>query len=60
MFDRVDVLIVMNEASLQGFEDRLYPGGLLVMDSSNIKSRKGRDDIWHRGLQCHIAWRIYR
>jgi len=40
-----DVLIAMSRASLEDFQERLHPGGLLVMDSSNIKSRPERSDI---------------
>lgn len=41
----VDVLITLNELSLNSFEGMLSPGGLLVIDSSNIKARPGREDI---------------
>ena len=40
-----DALVIMNDASLKNFESRLAPGGILVMDSSNIKSAPERDDI---------------
>jgi len=42
---KVDVLVVLSRMSLSSFEDRLQVGGLLVMDSSNIKAYPGRDDL---------------
>ena len=42
---KVDVLIVLNNMSLSSFEGRLHPGGLLLLDSSNIKARPDRDDL---------------
>jgi 2-oxoglutarate ferredoxin oxidoreductase subunit gamma len=40
-----DVLIVMNEASLKKFQSRLKPGGVMIFDSSLIKSPELRPDI---------------
>ena len=40
-----DAIVIMNDASLLSFEGRLVPGGILVMDSSNIKVNPERDDI---------------
>lgn len=40
-----DILVVMNEASKGRFEERLKSGGLMVMDSSLIKSGAARADV---------------
>ena len=40
-----DILIVMNNASLDKFQPRLKQGGLLLFDSSLIKKPGLRDDI---------------
>jgi 2-oxoglutarate ferredoxin oxidoreductase subunit gamma len=41
----VDALIVLNLMALKAYEYMLNTGGLLVLDSSNIKSRPERDDL---------------
>ena len=40
-----DVVIAMNEPSLDKFEARVKPGGLLVINSSLIERKSVRDDI---------------
>ncbi len=40
-----DFMIVMNEASLERFENRVKKGGLLLYDSSMIKKKPVRPDI---------------
>jgi 2-oxoglutarate ferredoxin oxidoreductase subunit gamma len=40
-----DIIIVMNEASLERFEGRVKKGGLLLSDSSMVRKRPARDDI---------------
>lgn len=40
-----DALLIMNEASLERFEQRLKPHGLLIMNTSLIKNSPGRSDI---------------
>lgn len=40
-----DFLIVMNEASFARFQPRLVPGGVLIYDSSLIKSSPQRQDV---------------
>lgn len=39
-----DVLVVLNRESLLAFEDKLRPGGILLLDSTNIKRLPERDD----------------
>ncbi len=50
-----DVLIVMNEASLDRFEERLKPGGLLIMNTSLIKKSHRRKDIDVIGIPANEA-----
>ena len=45
LVDRADVVIAMNEPSLDKFESRVRPGGLLVINSSIIGRKSVRDDI---------------
>lgn len=40
-----DVLVAMNEPSIDKFEGRIKPGGILIVDSSMVKGRKYREDI---------------
>ncbi|HET6514063.1 MAG TPA: 2-oxoacid:acceptor oxidoreductase family protein [Thermodesulfovibrionales bacterium] len=40
-----DIFIAMNEASLRRFQPRIKPGGLLILDSSLIKSPELRPDV---------------
>lgn len=40
-----DILVVMNEASKEKFEDRIKEGGLMIMDSSLIKKPLKRQDV---------------
>jgi 2-oxoglutarate ferredoxin oxidoreductase subunit gamma len=40
-----DILVVMNEESKARFEGKIKRGGVLIMDSSVIKSRPSRKDI---------------
>ena len=40
-----DSLIVMNQASFDKFASKLKPGGLLVINTSLIKTQPDRDDI---------------
>jgi len=45
-----DMLIIMNDASLERFQPRLRPRGLLIFDSSLIKEPALRDDIVTVGI----------
>ena len=45
LVDEADVIIAMNEPSLDKFESRVRPGGLLVINSSIIDRKSVRDDI---------------
>jgi 2-oxoglutarate ferredoxin oxidoreductase subunit gamma len=40
-----DILVAMNEASLKRFQSKIRPNGLLIFDSSLIKSPEIRPDI---------------
>lgn len=40
-----DVLIAMNKPSLDKFEDKVKPGGLIIIDESLVESDFNRDDI---------------
>ena len=40
-----DVVICLNQPSMEKFEKQLKPGGLLIIDSSLIKIQPTRDDI---------------
>ena len=40
-----DVLVIMNDASLNRFLERLTPGGTLIYDSSQVHSEFSRNDI---------------
>lgn len=42
---RPDALLIMNEASMERFEPRLKPRGLLIMNTSLIKNPPKRSDI---------------
>ena len=45
LVDEPDVVIAMNEPSLDKFEPHIKPGGLLVINSSLIDRQSVRDDI---------------
>ncbi len=45
MVDKADVIIAMNEPSLDKFEEKVRPGGILVINSSIIDRKSVRDDI---------------
>ena len=45
LVDKADVIIAMNEPSLDKFESHVRPGGLLVINSSIIDRKSVRDDI---------------
>jgi 2-oxoglutarate ferredoxin oxidoreductase subunit gamma len=45
LFDEPDSLIVMNEPSLVKFEEKLRPGGILLINSSLIRDRSKREDV---------------
>ena len=45
LVDKADVVIAMNEPSLDKFESHVRPGGLLVINSSIIDRKAVRDDI---------------
>lgn len=42
---QADIVIVMNEPSFVKFEERVKPGGTLMLNSSSVKSRTSRTDI---------------
>lgn len=41
----IDVLIAMNGPSIDKFENKIKPGGTLIVNSSMVKGREYRDDI---------------
>lgn len=45
VFDTPDNVIVMNRPSLEKFEDRVRPGGILIVDSSMVDRPVKRKDI---------------
>ena len=45
LVDQADGIIAMNEPSLDKFENKVKPGGVLVVNSSIIERRVERDDI---------------
>ena len=45
MVDMADVVIAMNLPSLDKFESKVKPGGLLVINSSIIERKSTRDDV---------------
>ncbi|EJW92694.1 pyruvate/ketoisovalerate oxidoreductase, gamma subunit, partial [gut metagenome] len=45
MVDKADAIVAMNLPSLLKFEDRVKPGGVLVVNSSIIDRKVERDDI---------------
>ncbi len=45
MVNMADVVVAMNEPSLDKFEDKVRPGGTLVINSSIISRRSVRNDI---------------
>lgn len=45
MVDQADVIVAMNLPSLDKFESKVKPGGLLVINSSIIERKSVRDDI---------------
>lgn len=50
---RPDTVIVMNEPSLAKFEPMLKPGGLLIINSSLVKSKPQRSDIRVAYVACN-------
>lgn len=45
LVDKADVVVAMNLPSLDKFESKVKPGGLLVVNSSIIERKSVRDDI---------------
>ena len=45
MVDMADVVIAMNQPSLDKFERKVKPGGLLIINSSIVERKAERDDI---------------
>ncbi|MHB1453704.1 MAG: 2-oxoacid:acceptor oxidoreductase family protein [Saccharofermentanales bacterium] len=45
LLNRCDVLIALNKPSLEKFESAVKPGGIIILDSSLIDIRPGRDDV---------------
>jgi len=43
--DRPTALLAMNGPSLEGFEDSVLPGGLIIVNSSLVKNKVKRDDV---------------
>lgn len=41
----LDIVVVMNEASLRKFETRVKPGGLIIINDSLVKNECSRTDI---------------
>ena len=41
----IDILVVMNQPSVDKFEKNVKPGGLIVSNSSLIKTHKFREDV---------------
>lgn len=44
-FNKMSVLIAMNEGAVNMFEDKIQEGGILVVNSSMVKGRTYRKDI---------------
>ncbi|MBR7152492.1 MAG: 2-oxoacid:acceptor oxidoreductase family protein [Candidatus Methanomethylophilaceae archaeon] len=40
-----DVLVAMNLPSLEKFQNDVVPGGIIIVDSSIVKQKVGRDDV---------------
>ena len=53
LVDVADAIIAMNEPSLDKFEDKVRPGGVLVINSSIIERKSVRDDI--KVIYCDAA-----
>lgn len=49
-----DILVAMNEASLKRFQSKIRPNGLLIFDSSLIKSPGIRPDITAIGIPASV------
>lgn len=49
---RPDALLIMNEASMERFNPRLKPRGLLIMNTSLIKNHPKRSDIEIIGIKA--------
>ena len=49
-----DILVIMNEASLKRFQSKVRPNGLLIFDSSLIKSPDIRPDITAIGVPASV------
>lgn len=49
-----DILIAMNEASLKRFQSKIKKGGLLIFDSSLIKSPALREDLSAVGVPASV------
>ena len=45
MVDKADAIVAMNLPSLDKFENKVRPGGVLVINSSIIERKSTRDDI---------------
>ena len=45
LVDMADAIVAMNEPSLDKFESKVRPGGVLVINSSIIERKSVRDDI---------------
>ena len=45
LVDQADAIIAMNEPSLDKFESKVKPGGVLVINSSIINRKSVRDDV---------------
>ena len=45
LIENADVIVAMNAPSLDKFESKVRPGGLLVINSSIIDRKSTRDDI---------------
>lgn len=45
LVDKPDAIIAMNEPSLAKFEDKVKPGGIIVVNSSIIDRKCDRDDV---------------
>ncbi len=55
VLDSYDIAVVLNQQSLDKFESRVKPGGLLIYDSYGIHHRPTRTDITVREIKAMDA-----
>ena len=45
VLDKFDIVVALNQQSLDKFSPKVKPGGILIFDTNGIHKRPGRDDI---------------